>query len=84
MNPKAVSYTHLNKNTMTWGSRSIIINEFVLEDYSIVYQTLAKIQSSMPIKLARKLQDMVCNFVYSAEAQNNILFGDINLSLIHI
>ena len=67
-----------NKNTMTWGSRSIIINEFVLEDYSIVYQTLAKIQSSMPIKLARKLQDMVCNFVYSAEAQNNILFGDIN------
>ena len=32
----------------------------------------------MPIKLARKLQNMVCNFVYSAEAQNNILFGDIN------
>ena len=62
-----------NKNTMTWGSRSIIINEFVLEDYSIVYQTLAKIQSSMPIKLARKLQDMVCNFVYSAEAA--IYFG---------
>lgn len=67
-----------NKNTLTWGSRSIIINEFVLEDYSIVYQSLSKIQSSMPIKLARKLQDMVCNFVYSAEAQNNILFGDIN------
>ena len=32
----------------------------------------------MPIKLARKLQDMVCRFVYSTEAQNNILFGDIN------
>lgn len=67
-----------NKNTLTWGRRSIIINEFVLEDYSVVYQSLSKIQSSMPIKLARKLQDMVCNFVYSAEAQNNILFGDIN------
>lgn len=67
-----------NKNTMNWGNHSIIINEFVLEDYGFVYQTLSKIQSSMPIKLARKLQDMVCNFVYSAEAQNNILFGDIN------
>lgn len=67
-----------NKNTLSWGSHSIIINEFILEDYSVVYQALSKIQSSMPIKLARKLQDMVCNFVYSAEAQNNILFGDIN------
>lgn len=67
-----------NKNTLTWGSHSIIINEFVLEDYSVVYQSLSKIQSSMPIKLARKLQDMVCKFVYSVEAQNNILFGDIN------
>lgn len=67
-----------NKNTLTWGSHSIVINEFVLEDYGVVYQSLSKIQSSMPIKLARKLQDMVCNFVYSTEAQNNILFGDIN------
>ena len=67
-----------NKNTLSWGNHSIIINEFVLENYSIVYQTLSKIQSSMPIKLARKLQDMVCNYVYSAEAKNNILFGDIN------
>lgn len=67
-----------NRNTLTWGNHSIVINEFILEDYGIVYQALSKIQSSMPIKLARKLQDMVCNFVYSAEAQNNILFGDIN------
>lgn len=67
-----------NKNTLTWGKHSIVINEFIIEDYGVVYQSLSKIQSSMPIKLARKLQDMVCKFVYSAEAQNNILFGDIN------
>lgn len=67
-----------NRNTLTWGTHSIVINEFVLEDYGIVYQALSKIQSSLPIKLARKLQDMVCNFVYSAKIQNNILFGDIN------
>lgn len=67
-----------NRNTLTWGRHSIVINEFVLEDYEIVYRALSQIRSSMPIKLARKLQDMVCKFVYSAEAQNNILFGDIN------
>lgn len=67
-----------NRNTLNWGNRSIIINEFVVADYGMVYRAMSKIQSSMPIKLARKLQDMVCNFVYSTEAQNNILFGDIN------
>ena len=67
-----------NRNTLTWDSHSIVTNEFVLENYEIVYQALSQIRSSMPIKLARKLQDMVCKFVYSAEAQNNILFGDIN------
>jgi len=72
---KTESYS---RNTLTWGRNSIVINEFVLEDYEIVYQALSQIRSSMPIKLARKLQDMVCRFVYSAEAQNNILFGDIN------
>lgn len=66
------------KREIVFGKHSIIINEFVLDDYSFVYQSLSKIQSSMPIKLARKLQNMVCNYVYSAEAQNNILFGDID------
>ena len=66
------------KREIVFGKHSIIIDEFVLNDYSFVYQSLSKIQSSMPIKLARKLQNMVCNYVYSAEAQNNILFGDID------
>lgn len=66
------------KREIVFGTHSIIITEFVLNDYGVVYRSLSKIQSSMPIKLARKLQDMVCNFVYSAEAQNNIMFGDIN------
>ena len=66
------------KREIVFGKHSIIINEFMLDDYSFLYQSLSKIQSSMPIKLARKLQSMVCNYVYSAEAQNNILFGDID------
>lgn len=67
-----------NKNTLSWGHSSIIINEFVLEDYGMLYQILGKIHSSMPIKLARKLQNMVCEYVYSTKAQNTIIFGDIN------
>lgn len=66
------------KKELYFGKHSIEITEFVLKDYSIIYQSLSKIQSSMPIKLVRQLQNMVCNFVYSTEAQNNILFGDIN------
>lgn len=69
---------NFQKKEIIFGKHSIIISEFVLNDYSIVYQALSKIQSSIPIKLTRKLQDMVCNFVYSAEVQNNVLFGDIN------
>lgn len=67
-----------SKNTLKWDKKSIILNEFVLEDYGDVYRALGNIKSSMPIKLARKLQDMVCNYVYSSKAKNNILFGDIN------
>lgn len=67
-----------NKNTLTWGRHSIIVNEFILENYGEMYQAFSRIQSSMPIKLARKLQDMVCNFVCSTKVQNNILFGEIN------
>lgn len=66
------------KKEIIFGKHSIIISEFILNDYGAVYQSLSKIQSSIPIKLARKLQNMVCNFVYSAETQNNVLFGDIN------
>lgn len=52
--------------------------EFVLEDYSTIYGALGIIKSSMPVKLMRKLQDMVCNYVYSVEAKNDIIFGNIN------
>lgn len=52
--------------------------ELVLEDYSSIYNALGIIKSSMPVKLMRKLQDMVCKYVYSVEATNNIIFGNIN------
>ncbi len=68
----------IGKRELVFEKHSIVITEIILDDYSVLYQAFSKIQSSMPVKLARKLQNMVCNFVYSTEAQNHILFGDIN------
>lgn len=56
----------------------IPMKELILEDYSMVYKALSNIESSLPIKLARKLHDMVCNFVYSSDAKNNIIFGSMD------
>lgn len=63
---------------MEFGKNHITMHEFKLKDYSILYNGLSTIQSSLPIKLARTLQDMVCNFVYSTTAKNTVIFGDIN------
>lgn len=63
---------------LNFNKNRIIMNEFILRDYSKLYKSFSNIQSSLPIKLARKLQDMVCNYVYSSEATNNILFGSID------
>ncbi len=67
-----------NTNTLSWGRNSISIQEFVIDDYGELYKSLAMIRNSMPVKIARKLQNMVCNYVYSAEVQNNVIFGDVN------
>ena len=61
-----------------FGKNRIAMHEFKLHDYSFLYNCLKNIRSSMPIKLARSLQDMVCNYVYSTDAKNTVIFGDIN------
>lgn len=68
----------IHEKEIVFGKKVITMKELVLNNYSYIYNALSSIQSSMPIKLARKLQDMVCNFVYSTSAKNNIIFGDIN------
>jgi len=69
------SYSLIEKD---FGPNSIKMHEFVLNDYSLLFKSLSGIQSSLPIKLARSLQDMVCDYVYSTTAQNKVIFGDIN------
>ncbi|MGN0292108.1 MAG: SIR2 family protein, partial [Lachnospiraceae bacterium] len=61
-----------------YGTKRIPMTELVLNDYSCFYETLGSIVSSMPVKLMRKMQDMVTHYIYSTEVTNNIMFGSIN------
>ncbi|MEL7672040.1 SIR2 family protein [Methanobacterium sp.] len=68
----------IRKKEMTFDNKRISMTELVLVDYSSFYNCLDIIESSIPVKLMRKLQDMVCKYVYSVETKNNIIFGNIN------
>ncbi len=61
-----------------YGPNKILMTELILDDYSTFYKELSSIISSMPVKLMRKMQDMVTKYIYSTEATNNIIFGNIN------
>lgn len=61
-----------------YGAKRIPMTELVLNNYSYFYENLASIISSMPVKLMRKMQDMVTHYIYSTEVTNNIMFGNIN------
>lgn len=61
-----------------YGANKILMTELILNDYSIFYKELGAIVSSMPVKLMRKMQDMVTRYIYSTTATNNIIFGSIN------
>lgn len=68
----------VNMKELMFENKKIYMTEFVVQNYSNVYQSLSTIQNSIPIKLARKLQDMVCNYIYSTTTTNNVLFGNVN------
>jgi hypothetical protein len=63
---------------LAFGNKRVYMTELILNDYSIFYKELLNIQSSLPIKMVRKLQDMITNYIYSTEAKNDIIFGSIN------
>lgn len=61
-----------------FGDKRIKMTEIYLNDYSKLYESLSNIKSSMPIKLIRKMQDMVCNFVATTKPTKNIMVGNID------
>ena len=68
----------IGKRTVDFNTGILEMTEFILEDFSDLYDCFSEIKSSLPVKLARKLQDMVCKYVYSANVKNTVFFGDID------
>lgn len=61
-----------------YGTKKLSMTELVLNDYSLLYSQFGEIKSSMTVKLMRKIQDMVADFIYSTEATNHIMVGGVN------
>lgn len=68
----------LTSKEIDFGEKRIIMTKIKLEDFSDLFESLSKIKSSMPVKLIRKMQDMICNFIATTEATNNIMVGNVN------
>ncbi len=68
----------IGKRTVEFNTGTLEMTEFILEDFSDLYECFCEIKNSVPVKLARQLQDMVSDYVYSVEAKNTVIFGDIN------
>lgn len=78
INPAFGEKEEIKLKEIDFGDKKIIMTEVKLEDFSVLYKALATIRSTMPVKLMRKMQDMVTEYVYSTTATNSVIFGSIN------
>ena len=68
----------INLRELIFDNKRITMTEISLNNYSEFYKMLNIIQSSMPVKQIRKMQDMYCKFIASTDAANNIFVGNVN------
>lgn len=80
INPAFGKEDNIKSKEIKFDNKQIIMTEITLNDYSILFDSLSNIKSSLPVKLIRKMQDMFCNFIATTEAKNNIIVGNINSS----
>lgn len=59
-------------------SNRIGMTQLCLKDFSSLYESLSEIKSSMPVKLIRKMQDMICEFVFSSNATSKVVVGSLS------
>jgi len=78
INPASGGEEKISDKEIEFGEKRIIMNEITLNDFSVLFESLSNIKSSMPIKLIRKMQDMICNFIATTDANNNIMVGSID------
>lgn len=68
----------IKSKEIEFRDKRIVMTEITLDDFTVFFQALSQIKSSMPVKIIRKMQDMICNFIATTEATNNIMVGSIN------
>ncbi len=68
----------INTREIIFNNKKIIMNEITINNYMDFYTELSKINSSMPVRVIRKMQDMFCNFIATTEATNNIFVGNLS------
>ncbi len=54
------------------------MTEVVLKNYDDLYSCLSVIKSSLPVKLIKKMQDMLCNFIVTTEPTQNVMVASID------
>ncbi|HBJ2623473.1 TPA: SIR2 family protein [Clostridium botulinum] len=78
INPAFGAKEEVSSKEIEFDDKRIIMTKITLEDFSVLFQALSKIRSSMPVKMIRKMQDMICNFIATTESTNNIMVGNVN------
>lgn len=63
---------------INFSDKRILMTEIMLDDFSMIFKSLESIESSMPVKIIRQLQDMVCNFIVTTKPTKNIMVGNID------
>lgn len=76
--PAFGSREQIESKEIDFGDKRIVMTQITLDDFTILFQALSQIKSSMPVKLIRKMQDMICNFIATTEVTNNIMVGNVN------
>lgn len=78
ISPSLNGEDEIKMRELEYESTKISMTELVLQDYSLFYDCLCEIVSSMPVKLIRMMQGMITKYIYSTKAVNSIMFGSID------
>lgn len=78
VNPAFGKEDSISSKELDFGGKRIIMTEITLNDFSLLFKEFKYIKSTLPVKIMRKMQDMICNFIVSTKASNNVVVGSIN------
>lgn len=78
VNPAFGVEDSISSKELDFDGKRIIMTEITLNDFSLLFKEFQYIKSALPVKIMRKMQDMICNFIVSTKPSNNVVVGSIN------